>query len=224
MSTAETEIVRDIRADYRYGFAHPDEAEDYFFKSPRGLSHELVDAISSTSTSPTGCAQFRHKSLDYFLARPMPTWGARPLRDRLRQHPLLHQADREAGRQVGGPPGRDPRHVGQARDPRGGEEVPRRRRGPVRVGGRLPQAPGGPRGEGRDLPRHGLGPARARGASSSSTSGRSSRRTTTSSPRSTRPSGRAARSSTSRRASRSRCRSRPTSASTRRTWASSSAR
>ena len=30
--------------------------------------------------------------------------------------------------------------------------------------GRLPQAPGGSREEGRDLPRHGLGPARARGA------------------------------------------------------------
>ena len=64
---------------------------------------------------------------------------------------------------MGGPPGRDPRHLGQARNPRGGEEVPRRRRGPVRVGGRLPQAPGGPRGQGRDLPRHGLGSARARG-------------------------------------------------------------
>ena len=37
--------------------------------------------------------------------------------------------------------------------------------------------------KGVHLPRHGLGPARARGASSSSTSGRSSRRTTTSSRR-----------------------------------------
>ena len=72
--------------------------------------------------------------------------GRRPLRHRLRQHPLLLEADREAGGQVGGPPGGDPRHVGPARDPGGGEEVPRRRRGAVRVRGRLPQAPGGPRG------------------------------------------------------------------------------
>ena len=49
-------------------------------------------------------------------------------------------------------------------------------------------------------------------------------RTTTSSRRSTRPCGRAARSCTCRRACTSRCRCRPTSASTRRTWASSSAR
>ena len=47
---------------------------------------------------------------------------------------------------------------------------------------------------------------------------------TTSSPRSTRPSGRAVRSSTSPRASRSTSRCRPTSASTPRTWASSSGR
>ena len=33
----------------------PRRPEDYFFKSGRGLSHELVDAISSTRTSPTGC-------------------------------------------------------------------------------------------------------------------------------------------------------------------------
>ena len=53
---------------------------------------------------------------------------------------------------------------------------------------------------------------------------RSSRPTTTSSPRSTARCGRAARSSTCRRACTSRCRCRPTSASTRRTWASSSGR
>ena len=53
---------------------------------------------------------------------------------------------------------------------------------------------------------------------------RSSRPATTSSPRSTPPSGRAARSSTCRRACTSRSRCRPTSASTPRTWASSSAR
>ncbi len=65
---------------------------------------------------------------------------------------------------MGGSSRRDPRHLGPARDPRGREEVPRRRRRAVRVRGRLPQAAGRSRGEGRDLPRHGLGPARARGA------------------------------------------------------------
>jgi Fe-S cluster assembly protein SufB len=74
MATTETEIVQGIGSDYeiKYGF-HADE--NYFFKSGRGLSHELVDAISSHKDEPAWMRKFRHQSLDYFLARPMPTWG-----------------------------------------------------------------------------------------------------------------------------------------------------
>src|ERR671924_596306 len=73
MSTHETEVVRGIRSDYQYGWADP---EEYFFKSGRGLSHELIDAISQHKSEPDWMRTFRHKSLDYFLARPMPSWGA----------------------------------------------------------------------------------------------------------------------------------------------------
>ena len=90
--------------------------------------------------------------------------GRERRRDRLREHLLLHQADREPGELLGGPARRHQGHLGQARHPRGGEEVPRRRRRAVRVGGRLPQAPGGSRQEGRHLPRHRHGAARARGS------------------------------------------------------------
>ena len=38
-ATTETEVVAGIRSDYKYGFH---EIEDYFFKSGRGLSAELV--------------------------------------------------------------------------------------------------------------------------------------------------------------------------------------
>jgi Fe-S cluster assembly protein SufB len=71
---SETEVVKGIGSDYeiKYGF-HADE--NYFFKSGRGLSHELVDAISSHKNEPDWMRKFRHKSLDYFLARPLPTWG-----------------------------------------------------------------------------------------------------------------------------------------------------
>jgi Fe-S cluster assembly protein SufB len=70
----ESEVVKGIGSDYeiKYGFH---VAEDYFFKSGRGLSHELVDAISSHKDEPAWMRKFRHKSLDYFNARPMPTWG-----------------------------------------------------------------------------------------------------------------------------------------------------
>ena len=71
---SETEIVEGIGSDYaiKYGFSVP---EDYFFKSGRGLDHELIDAISSHKDEPAWMRKFRHKSLDYFLARPLPMWG-----------------------------------------------------------------------------------------------------------------------------------------------------
>ncbi len=61
---------------------------------------------------------------------PAAGLGRRCVGDRLRQHLLLHPADREAGGLVGGPAGRDQGHLGQARHPGGGEEVPRRCRAP----------------------------------------------------------------------------------------------
>jgi Fe-S cluster assembly protein SufB len=75
MAQTETEIVQGIGSDYaiKYGFS---VAEDYFFKSGRGLNHELVDAISSHKDEPDWMRKFRHKSLDYFLARPLPLWAA----------------------------------------------------------------------------------------------------------------------------------------------------
>src|SRR5205814_1789959 len=74
MATTETEVVQGIGSDYeiKYGFH---VAEDYFFKSGRGVSHELIDAISSHKDEPDWMRKYRHKSLDYFLARPLPTWG-----------------------------------------------------------------------------------------------------------------------------------------------------
>src|SRR3954453_5244352 len=74
MTQTETEIVQGIGSDYaiKYGFS---VTEDYFFKSGRGLSHELVDAISSHKDEPAWMRKFRHRSLDYFEARPLPQWG-----------------------------------------------------------------------------------------------------------------------------------------------------
>ena len=74
MTQTESEIVQGIGTDYeiKYGFHVP---EDYFFKSGRGLSHELIDAISSHKDEPDWMRKRRHKALDYFLARPLPRWG-----------------------------------------------------------------------------------------------------------------------------------------------------
>ena len=71
----ETQVVAEIGSEYKYGFHTPDAAEDYFFKSGRGLSPELVAAISEHKNEPDWMRKFRLKSLEYFMARPLPTWG-----------------------------------------------------------------------------------------------------------------------------------------------------
>src|SRR5436190_16537110 len=79
---AEQEALKGLNADYteRYGFH---DAEHYLYKAPKGLTRELVEKISEFKSEPQWMREFRLKSLDYFLARPMPTWGS----------PLLAEVD-----------------------------------------------------------------------------------------------------------------------------------
>src|SRR3989449_2342472 len=77
MAETESEIVQGIGEGYeaKYGFSNPDEAEHYFFKSGRGISHEVVEAIAEHKNEPDWMRKVRHRALDYFFARPMPGWG-----------------------------------------------------------------------------------------------------------------------------------------------------
>jgi len=63
-----------INQDYteRYGFHDP---EDYFLKAPKGIDHEVVEMISRKKNEPDWMREIRHKALDIFLSKPMPTWG-----------------------------------------------------------------------------------------------------------------------------------------------------
>src|SRR6201993_981071 len=51
-------------------------AENYAFKSERGLSRKVVEQISEMKGEPDWMRKFRLRSLDLFEKRPMPTWGA----------------------------------------------------------------------------------------------------------------------------------------------------
>src|SRR5947199_858235 len=51
-------------------------AENYAFKSKKGLNREIVEQISEMKGEPSWMRQFRLKSLEHFMKRPMPTWGA----------------------------------------------------------------------------------------------------------------------------------------------------
>ena len=71
----ENEALKHINADYteRYGFH---DAENYLFKAPKGLSHELVAKISVFKSEPQWMRDFRLKGLEHFYARTQPTWGS----------------------------------------------------------------------------------------------------------------------------------------------------
>jgi Fe-S cluster assembly protein SufB len=58
--------------EYRYGFSDPDTA---VYKSSKGLNEDVVRKISAMKQEPQWMLDFRLKSLEHFLARPMPTWG-----------------------------------------------------------------------------------------------------------------------------------------------------
>jgi Fe-S cluster assembly protein SufB len=67
-----------IGDDYeqRYGFHDP---EEFFHKSPKGLTHEVVEMISRMKKEPDWMREFRHQALDVFLSKPMPKWGSTEL-------------------------------------------------------------------------------------------------------------------------------------------------
>ncbi len=51
-------------------------AENYAFKSAKGLNEKIVAQISEMKGEPSWMRDFRLKSLKLFQNRPMPTWGA----------------------------------------------------------------------------------------------------------------------------------------------------
>jgi Fe-S cluster assembly protein SufB len=66
-------VVLGVNLDeYKYGFR---DDENYVFKSRKGLDHEIVDEISWMKGEPDWMRALRHKSLDIFFAKPVPTWG-----------------------------------------------------------------------------------------------------------------------------------------------------
>jgi Fe-S cluster assembly protein SufB len=70
---AENEAVRQLKEGYKYGWS---DVTNYVEKPQRGLSHDVIDQISDRKGEPDWMRAYRHKALNYFLARPMPKWGA----------------------------------------------------------------------------------------------------------------------------------------------------
>jgi Fe-S cluster assembly scaffold protein SufB len=71
----QNKLLTELKEGYdeKYGFNVPDT--NYAFKSRKGLDREVVAEISEMKGEPQWMRDFRLKSLDIFLKKPMPTWG-----------------------------------------------------------------------------------------------------------------------------------------------------
>ncbi len=78
MASTTTQV--DLGNEYKYGFH--DDVEP-FFQSRKGLSREVVAQISEMKGEPTWMRDFRLRSLDIFLEKPLPVdsaWGGPDLK------------------------------------------------------------------------------------------------------------------------------------------------
>ena len=70
----------DLEMDYsKYDFK--DSTEMYVHLSKKGLSREVVESISRMKDEPQWMLDFRLRSLEIFMKKPMPNWGADPVFD-----------------------------------------------------------------------------------------------------------------------------------------------
>ena len=73
MAVKPQDLMQPGATDYRYGFH---DAEDYKFKSGKGLTREMVIQISEMKGEPEWMREFRLKAYEIFMRKPMPPWGA----------------------------------------------------------------------------------------------------------------------------------------------------
>ena len=78
MSTDLLDPAKQIAIDRSVGdFSYP---EQHAFDAGTGLSHATVDYIADVKKEPDWIREFRHKALDTFESKPMPTnWATKDL-------------------------------------------------------------------------------------------------------------------------------------------------
>ena len=73
-----TEVISQIDVDRTRGDFHYPEQHTY--DAGTGLTHATIDYISDVKGEPDWIREFRHKALDVFLSKPMPThWASHDL-------------------------------------------------------------------------------------------------------------------------------------------------
>ncbi len=66
-------IVKETLGDYKFGFKTETKS---VFESKRGLTEEIIREISRIKNEPKWMLDFRLKSYEIYLKKPMPSWGA----------------------------------------------------------------------------------------------------------------------------------------------------
>ena len=70
---AREKIAQEFSGGYKYGFH---DKEELVFKSPNGLTKEIVLEISKMKGEPEWMAKRRLSGLEYFISKPLPSFGA----------------------------------------------------------------------------------------------------------------------------------------------------
>src|SRR3954470_17969876 len=75
-------MATDVKHDFDVGLGEFNKydfrnAEDYIFKSRKGLDAQIVHQISDMKNEPQWMRDFRLKSLEIFNSKPMPNWGGK---------------------------------------------------------------------------------------------------------------------------------------------------
>jgi Fe-S cluster assembly protein SufB len=73
--TRSERALKEVRGSYEetYGFS---VAENYTFKSQKGLNADIVRDISRMKSEPAWMTEYRLKAYDIFVSKPLPQWGA----------------------------------------------------------------------------------------------------------------------------------------------------
>ena len=129
---------------YGYGWSDSDVAGA---SAQRGLSEDVVRDISAKKSEPDWMLDIRLKALRIFEKKPMPNWGSNLEGIDFDNIKYFVRSTEKQADDLGGTARGHQEHLRPARHPRGGEAAAgRRRRRAVRVRGRLPPDPRGPRG------------------------------------------------------------------------------
>ena len=161
---AEQQALVGINADYKEKFGFHDPQNELRLQGPEGPDEGARRADLRVQERARVDARVPPEGARALPRRPQPTWGSPMLAEV--DYDNIHyfvRASEKSSKTWDDVPEDIKNTFDKLGIPEAGAQVPLRRRRPVRVRGRLPPGPRGPREAGRRLHGHGLRPARARG-------------------------------------------------------------